>query len=134
MSMEVRFPGGLKVEAVYREQVIPTDQPERAGGEGSAPAPFDLFLASIATCAGLYALTFCRQRDLSTEGLAVTMDTVRDPEQRRIARIDLRVQLPEGFPDKYRQAILRSMDQCAVKRHIVEAPEFSVEVAEPVSA
>lgn len=134
MTIEVRFPGGLRVEAVYRDQVIPTDQPERAGGEGSAPTPFDLFLASIATCAGLYALTFCRQREISTEGLAVTMETVRDPELRRITRMDLRVQLPDGFPDKYRQAILRAMDQCAVKRHLVEPPELTVEVAEAVSA
>jgi len=134
MSMEVRFPGGLKVEAVYRGQTIPTDQPERAGGEGSAPAPFDLFLASIATCAGLYALTFCQQRDLSTEGLAVTMDMVRDPEKHRISKIDLHLTLPEGFPEKYRQAIVRAMDQCAVKRHIIEAPEFSIEITEPVTA
>lgn len=134
MSMEVRFPGGLKVEAVYRDRVIPTDQPERAGGDGSAPTPFDLFLASIATCAGYYALTFCQQRDLSTEGLALTMDTVRDPELRRITRIDLRLRVPEGFPEKYHQAIMRAMDQCAVKRHILEAPEFTVEVAEAVTA
>lgn len=129
MSMEVRFPGGLKVEAVYRDQVIPTDQPERAGGDGSAPAPFDLFLASIATCAGFYALTFCQQREIATDGLAVTMETVQDPERRRIARLDLRLRLPEGFPEKYRAAILRAIDQCAVKRHIVDPPELRVEVA-----
>lgn len=134
MSMEVRFPGGLKVEAVYRGNVIPTDQPEPAGGEDTAPAPFDLFLASIATCAGLYALIFCQQRGLSTEGLALTMETVRDPERHRIGRIELRLQLPEGFPEKYHQAIVRAMDQCAVKRHIVEAPEFAIEVSAPVAA
>lgn len=132
--MEVRFPGGLKVEAVYRGQVISTDQPERAGGEGSAPTPFDLFLASIATCAGYYALTFCQQREIATEGLALTMDTIRDPELRRITRIDLRLRVPEGFPEKYHQPIVRAMDQCAVKRHILEAPEFTVEVAEAVTA
>jgi ribosomal protein S12 methylthiotransferase accessory factor len=134
MSMEVRFPGGLKVEAVYRGQTIATDQPEPAGGEGSAPAPFDLFLASIATCAGFYALAFCQQRDLSTAGLAVTMETVRDPELRRITKIDLHLTLPEGFPEKYRQAIVRAVDQCAVKRHIVDPPEFGIEITEPVTA
>jgi putative redox protein len=134
MSMEVRVPGGLKVEAVYRGNVIPTDQPEHAGGEGTAPAPFDLFLASIATCAGLYALIFCQQRGLSTEGLGLTMEMVRDPERHRIGRIELRLQLPEGFPEKYRQAIVRAMDQCAVKRHMVEAPEFAIEVSAPVTA
>jgi ribosomal protein S12 methylthiotransferase accessory factor len=134
MSMEVRFPGGLKVEAVYRGQTIATDQPEPAGGEGSAPAPFDLFLASIATCAGFYALAFCQQRDLSTAGLAVTMETVRDPELRRITKIDLHLTLPEGFPEKYRQAIVRAVDQCAVKCHIVDPPEFGIEITEPVTA
>jgi ribosomal protein S12 methylthiotransferase accessory factor len=134
MSMEVRFPGGLKVGAVYRGQTIATDQPEPAGGEGSAPAPFDLFLASIATCAGFYALAFCQQRDLSTAGLAVTMETVRDPELRRITKIDLHLTLPEGFPEKYRQAIVRAVDQCAVKRHIVDPPEFGIEITEPVTA
>jgi ribosomal protein S12 methylthiotransferase accessory factor len=134
MSMEVRFPGGLKVEAVYRGQTIATDQPEPAGGEGSAPAPFDLFLASIATCGGFYALAFCQQRDLSTAGLAVTMETVRDPELRRITKIDLHLTLPEGFPEKYRQAIVRAVDQCAVKRHIVDPPEFGIEITEPVTA
>jgi ribosomal protein S12 methylthiotransferase accessory factor len=132
--MEVRFPGGLKVEAVYRGQTIATDQPEPAGGEGSAPAPFDLFLASIATCAGFYALAFCQQRELSTAGLAVTMKTVRDPELRRITKIDLHLTLPEGFPEKYRQAIVRAVDQCAVKRHIVDPPEFGIEITEPVTA
>lgn len=127
MAVEIRFPGGVAVDAVYRGHTIRTDQPERSGGEGSAPAPFDLFLASIATCAAYYALVFCRKRDLSTEGLGLTLDPVRDPEAGRIATLRITLELPEGFPEKYRRAIVRSMDQCAVKRHIVEPPEFEIE-------
>lgn len=131
MSMEVQFPGGLVVETRAHGHLIRTDQPEHAGGGDSAPAPFDLFLASIATCAGLYALAFCRQRDLSTEGLGLVLEPVRDPERHRIGTIRIEVRLPDGFPEKYRDAILRSVDQCAVKRHILDPPEFELAVAAP---
>jgi ribosomal protein S12 methylthiotransferase accessory factor len=96
----------------------------------------DLFLGSIATCAGFYAMRFCQSRDIATEGLAATLEPIRDPETRRIGRIRIELQLPPGFPDRYRRAILRAVDQCAVKRHILEPPEFVVEVAEtaPLSA
>ncbi len=129
--MEMTFPGGLAVDARYRGHVVHTDQPERAGGGGTAAAPFDLFLASIGTCAGYYALAFCRQRDLPTAGLAVRLETIADPERHRIGRIRIEVELPAGFPEKYRAAILRAVDQCAVKRHILEPPEFVVEAVSP---
>jgi len=134
MSMEVQFPGGLVVETRHHGHVIRTDQPEHAGGGDSAPAPFDLFLASIATCAGLYALAFCRQRGLSTEGLGLTLEPVRDLERHRIGTLRIEVRLPEGFPEKYRDPILRSVDQCAVKRHILDPPEFELAVAAPTPA
>lgn len=127
MQMNVTFPGGVAVETTAHGHTIRTDQPERSGGEGSAPAPFDLFLASIATCAGYYALTFCQKRELDTTGLGLTLEPVRDPERRRFATIRMTLKLPEGFPERYREAILRAIDQCAVKRHIVEAPEFVTE-------
>lgn len=130
--MEITFPGGVAVDAHYRGHTIHTDQPVHAGGEDGGPAPFDLFLASIATCAGLYALRFCQQRDLSTAGLRVTMDLERG--EGRIAKLRLAVELPEGFPEKYHAAILRAVDQCAVKRHIVEPPEFEVVTVQPETA
>ena len=127
MPMEVRFPGGVAVEAIHAGLTIRTDQPVAAGGGGSAPSPFDLFLASIATCAGFYALRFCQERGLSTEGLGVTMDWERSPETKLISKIRISVKLPEGFPEKYRSAILRATDQCAVKKHLVSPPAIEVE-------
>jgi putative redox protein len=128
MIMEITNPGGVRIEARYKGHTVVTDQPVKAGGEDSAPAPFDLFLASIGTCAGYYAFQFCQQREIPTDSLAVTLEPVHDPERHRVARIRIEVRLPPGFPDKYRPAILRAIDQCAVKRHIVESPEFEVVV------
>ena len=129
MSIEVTFPGGVRVDATVHGHSIRTDQPQPYG-ENTAPAPFDLFLASIGTCAGYYALRFCQERSISTEGLGVTLDAERDPVKKRhsVMRIDLR--LPPGFPEKYRQAIVRAIDQCAVKKHIVEAPRFEILMSE----
>jgi ribosomal protein S12 methylthiotransferase accessory factor len=129
MPMEIRFPGGVAVEAIHAGMTIRTDQPVTAGGGGSAPSPFDLFLASIGTCAGFYALRFCQERSLATEGLGVTMEWERSPESKLISRIRIELKLPEGFPAKYRTAILRATDQCAVKKHLVQAPEILVEAA-----
>ena len=127
MPMEVRFPGGVAVEAIHAGMTIRTDQPVAAGGTGSAPSPFDLFLVSLATCAGFYALRFCQERGLPTEGLGVTMDWERSPETKLISKIRVSVKLPEGFPEKYRSAILRATDQCAVKKHLAAPPEIEVE-------
>lgn len=129
MPMEIRFPGGVAVEAHHAGTTIRTDQPAAAGGAGSAPSPFDLFLASIGTCAGFYALRFCQERSLPTEGLGMTMSWERSPETKLISRIRVELRLPEGFPEKYRAAILRATDQCAVKKHLVQAPEIVVETA-----
>jgi len=127
MPMEVRFPGGVAVEAIHAGMTIRTDQPVAAGGAGSAPSPFDLFLVSLSTCAGFYALRFCQERGLPTEGLGVTMDWERSPETKLISKIRISVKLPEGFPEKYRAAILRATDQCAVKKHLVSPPAIEVE-------
>lgn len=134
--MEMRFPGGVVVEAVEKGFTIRTDQPVTCGGAGSAPSPFDLFLASIGTCAGFYALRFCQQRGLATEGLALNLSAERDSDGKRVRRVLLEIDLPDGFPEKYREAILRAVDQCAVKRHILEPPAFEVVATEaaPVGA
>lgn len=122
--MRIRFPGGQRVDAEYRGFTIRTDQPEVAGGEGSAPGPFDLFLASIGTCVGYYVLAFCRKRDIPTDKIELTLETVRDEEQHRIERIDISVHLPEAFPHRYVDACLRSADQCTVKKHLADPPEI----------
>jgi len=126
MSMKITFPGGLAVNAEVKGFTVKTDQRTDHGGGGTAPEPFDLFLASLGTCAGFYALRFCQQREIPTSGLGLTLTPVRDPEGKRVELVRLDVELPAGFPEKYRDAILRSVDQCAVKRHIMEPPRFEV--------
>jgi len=125
--MEISFPGGVAVNANLRGFTVQTDQPEGAGGANSAPAPFELFLASLGTCAGFYALRFCQQRDIATDDLRLTLDTVRNPESKHLDQIKIVVHLPSGFPEKYQKTILRAVDQCAVKKAIFDPPEISVE-------
>ena len=127
MHMEMSFPGGLRVDTEIKGFTVLTDQPEKVGGAGSAPTPFDLFLASLGTCAGIYVLQFCKKRDIDTGQLGVSMETIRDPDTRHIVTIRIEVRLPEGFPEKYIPAVKRAVDQCTVKRHILEPPEFVVE-------
>ncbi len=126
MKMEMSFPGGVAVQAAWKGFTIATDQPQAHGGGGTAPAPFDLFLASLGTCAGYYALRFCQERSISTQGLGLSLVPVSDPERHRVAKIQIEVRLPVGFPEKYKSAILRAVDQCAVKRALHEPPTFEV--------
>ena len=126
--IEVSFPGGKRIGARVGDFTIQTDQPAKYGGEAGAPAPFDLFLASIATCAGIYAWNFCESRHLATEGLALRMECVDDAQRKMIGEIRFHLTLPADFPEKYRQGIVRAMEQCAVKRHMQQPPEFSVVV------
>lgn len=124
MNMEITFEGNKKVNASLNGQVIPTDQPAQGGGDGSAPAPFDLFLASIGTCAGIYVKNFCDQRGLSAENIKIIQKLNYNRHKRLIDQIELEIQLPEDFPDKYKEAVIKSADLCAVKRHLQEAPEI----------
>jgi ribosomal protein S12 methylthiotransferase accessory factor len=125
--IKVSFPGGKRVDVVIGNFTIQTDQSKKYGGEESAPEPFSLFLASIASCAGVFALGFCEKRELSTTGLDLEMICDWDAKLKRITRMTLRLTLPEGFPEKYRDGIIRAMNLCTVKKHIFEAPEFVVE-------
>ena len=125
-DMEVYFPGGKRVHADYNGFTIETDQSPRGGGDGSAPAPFDLFLASIGTCAGIYALGFMQQRGIDAEGSKLTMRTRYNAEIGLIDNIELELKTPPGFPDKYRDAIINAMELCAVKKHLMQPPAFAV--------
>lgn len=134
MDIRVTFPGGKRVDAHLGDVVIRTDQPPSLGGDDSAPAPFDLFLASLATCAGIYALGFCQARKLSTEGLALTQRYEVDPETKLPRLVQLELQLPDGFPEMYRAAIVRAVEGCKVKKTIAAQPRFEVVALPPVSA
>ncbi|RJR43200.1 MAG: osmotically inducible protein OsmC [Desulfobacteraceae bacterium] len=124
--MEVFFPGGKRVDARIGDMVVHTDQSRENGGEGSAPEPFQPFLVSIATCAGFYALEFCRTREISTEGMALSLSYEFDEKKHACERLNIELKLPSGFPERYKRPILKSMDLCTVKRHIVHPPEFVI--------
>ena len=126
MEMKVHFPENLRVDAEYKGFTIHTDQPVAGGGDGSAPAPFDLFVASIGTCAGIFMLSFMKQRGIDPQGSGLTLMTERDPGTGMISRVNIALHLPAGFPEKYEAAIVRAVDQCSVKRHIHQPPEFAV--------
>jgi putative redox protein len=125
-TMSVRFPGGKRVDAEYGGFTIRTDQSPQGGGEGSAPQPFDLFLASIATCAGIYVKGYCDSRGIATESLGLEMHIEREPEKNRVTRLVLEIRLPQGFPEKHREAVIRAADLCAVKKHILNPPTFEI--------
>ena len=127
-TIDVEFPGGKRVDARVGQFLIKTDQSLKGGGEASAPEPFSLFLASIASCAGIYALGFCQSRKLATEGLGLKMLCDRDAAGKMINHIRFQLDLPEGFPDRYRDGIVRAMELCAVKKHMMDAPKFSFEL------
>ncbi len=132
-EIKVTFPGGKRVEAEYKGFLIKTDQAVYAGGEGTAPAPFDLFLGSIATCVGFYVLAFCQNRGYRTDQIYVTMKMQKNKERKMIDKISFEIQLPSEFPEKYTKAIIKSVDKCAVKAHMVDTPEFDyvVKIEEP---
>jgi putative redox protein len=122
MEMIIDFPGGARVDAHFGPFTVHTDQPPQS----SAPSPFDTFLASLGTCAGIYALGFCQQRGLPTEGMRIVQRMFRDRTTGMITKIDLEIQTPPGFPEKYLPALIRSVELCAVKKHIENPPEFEV--------
>jgi ribosomal protein S12 methylthiotransferase accessory factor len=126
MEMKISFPGNLRVDADYKGFTIQTDQPVSGGGDGTAPAPFDLFMASLGTCAGIFMLAFMKQRGIPTEGSGITMTSERDPERGMIGKVGFELHLPPEFPEKYEQAVVRAVEQCTVKRHLHEPPIFAV--------
>jgi putative redox protein len=133
MEMVIDFPGGAKVDAHFGSFTVNTDQPRTGGGEGSAPTPFAVFLASIGTCAGIYVLGFCQQRGLPTEGIRIIQRLHSDPFSGMVRKIDLEIQVPPSFPENYRPSLVRSAELCAVKKHFEKPPVFEVttQVLEP---
>jgi putative redox protein len=126
MEIVIDFPGGSKVDAHVGSHIIHTDQPVQGGGEDSAPSPFNMFLSTIGTCAGHYALSFCRQRGLNTDGMKIIQRTYTDPITHMVSKIDLEIVLPKDFPEKYRAAIINSVELCAVKKHLQQPPTFEI--------
>jgi len=123
MEMIIDFPGGQKVDAHFRGHTVQTDQPT----EDSAPMPFEIFLASIGTCAGIYVLGFCQQRGLSTEGIRIVQRNSANPANGMMDKIDLEIQVPPSFPQQYHAALIRSAELCKVKKTLENPPTFDVQ-------
>jgi len=126
MQMEIYFDGNKKVNASYNGHVIKTDQPLEAGGDASSSAPFDLFLASIGTCAGIYIKSFCDQRAIPTENIRIKQTMSFNRELRLVDRINLEIELPADFPGKYKDAVINAANLCAVKKHLAHPPNIDV--------
>ena len=122
MEMIIDFPGGSRVDAHFDGFTVPTDQPPMS----SAPTPFAVFLSSIGTCAGIYVLGFCRQRGIPADGIRIVESVHSSPLTHMVDKIDLEIQVPNNFPDKYRDSLIRSAELCAVKKHLENPPKFDI--------
>ncbi|OGS12654.1 MAG: osmotically inducible protein OsmC [Elusimicrobia bacterium RIFOXYA2_FULL_58_8] len=125
-DMQIVFPGGKKVNALWNGFEIATDQPAAGGGAGAAPTPFDLFLASLGTCAGIFALGFIQSRGLSAEGLGITLSFERDETTHLLKKASFKIKLPKDFPPKYTTAVIKAAEQCLVKRTMDSPPAFEI--------
>jgi ribosomal protein S12 methylthiotransferase accessory factor len=120
MSIKINFEGGKKVNAEINGLVVKTDQPLSVGGEGSAPSPFEVFLTSLGTCAGIFIKSFCDQRGIATEKMYLMQDAEYNPIQKLVEKINISIHVPVAFPDKYDSALISTASLCTVKRHLRE--------------
>jgi len=127
MELTVTFPGNRKVDVEFKGFTIKTDQPQSAGGDGTAPSPFDLFLSSIGACGGIYVVDFCNNRGIPLDGVRLVQTMERNAETHMVTDITIRIELPKDFPDKYRDSLIRAVDLCTVKKHIMNPPKFVIE-------
>jgi ribosomal protein S12 methylthiotransferase accessory factor len=124
--MEITFDGGKVVTAHSHGHLIRTDQPVDNGGGNTAPAPFELFLASIGTCAGIYVKSFCDNRQIPTENIKIIQTTEYSKETSLPVSVSIDIKLPPDFPEKYKASILHVAGLCKVKKSIANPPEFSI--------
>ncbi len=127
--MEIIFEGDKIVTALYNGHTIKTDQPLDNGGGNTAPAPFDLFMASIGTCAGIYVKSFCDRRNIPTDNIRIFQDVEYSNKTHLPANVTIDIKLPADFPEKYKDAVMNSADLCAVKRSIFDPPAFRIKTS-----
>ncbi|MCT7360898.1 OsmC domain/YcaO domain-containing protein [Thalassolituus pacificus] len=130
MQIKVNFLDNLRLEAKFDDFTVVADQPIRYKGDGSAPGPFDYFLASSALCAAYFVKLYCQTRDIPTENIRLSQNNIVDPENRYNQIFKIQVELPENISEKDRQGILRSIDRCTVKKVVQTGPEFVIEVVD----
>jgi uncharacterized OsmC-like protein len=126
MEMMINFPGDKRVNSTYKGFTVKTDQPKSEGGDDSAPEPYDLFLSSIGTCAGVYIVYFCESRDIPTNDITMTLHFERNETSHLMEKINIDIHLPPDFPQKYRKALIRAAQMCTVKRNLIQPPEILV--------
>ena len=134
MEIKVNFLDNLRLEAKFDDFTVVADQPIRYKGDGSAPGPFDYFLASSALCAAYFVKLYCNTRGIPTENIRLSQNNIVDPENRYNQIFKIQVELPEDISAKDRQGILRSIDRCTVKKVVQTGPEFVIEVVENLEA
>jgi putative redox protein len=124
--MEITFDGGKIISAHHNGHIIRTDQSVKSSGGNTAPAPFELFLASIGTCAGIYIKSFCDQRQIPTDNMKIIQNIEFDWVKRIPSSIKLEIKLPPDFPEKYKDAVINAAELCLVKKTIVDPPLFEI--------
>jgi putative redox protein len=130
MEIIIDFPGGARVDAHWDSFTVHSDQPKEFGGDNSAPSPFGLFLASLATCAGYYVYGFCKARGIPMEGIKLIQRTEGDPKSKMTSKISIEIQLPPNFPREYAPAVIRAAESCLVKKHLEHPPSFEVFISQ----
>ena len=126
MEITVQLAGGLKVNAHFKHFIVYTDQAKEVGGEETFPDPFSYFLSSLATCAGVFVVRFCQSRNISTEGIQLHMSNDWNKEKHKVDNLYLDIQVPPSFPEKYYSALVRAVNECSVKRALMEPPAMHV--------
>jgi len=125
-KFDISFPGGKKVDGHFRGFAIHSDQPLEDGGDDTYPSPFEYFLASIGMCAGFYVLSFCQSRALPTSNMAITQTVFRNDTTHRVEKLTIDIHLPADFPEKYKDAVIKTVQSCSVKKFIDAPPDIEI--------
>jgi putative redox protein len=126
MEIQVKLSGKKQVTAHFAGYQVITDQPKEDGGDATGPAPFDLFLASLATCAGFFVQSFCQTRGISVEGISIVQNSERDEKTHLVSKVKIEILLPSSFPEKYRASVIAAANGCTVKKHLQSPPQLEV--------
>jgi ribosomal protein S12 methylthiotransferase accessory factor len=126
MKIQISFDGNKRVNANVNGHIVKTDQPVHSGGDNSAPAPYELFLASLGTCAGIYVKSFCDQRNISTDNISLEQIIEWDKIANKLGKITIQINLPADFPEKYKESVIKAAELCAVKKTITDPPAMAV--------
>ena len=128
MKYNIDFAGNKKVAAHFRGFTLKSDQPVADGGDNTAPAPLEIFLASIGMCAGFYIVAFCQSRSIPTDNITMTQNVMRNDTTHMVEKINIDIVLPPNFPEKYKFAIVKTAQSCSVKKFLDAPPEIQIAI------